>query len=185
MKQVKNYAWVTLITSQDFLQGAILLKQNLKKVKSIYPLITIITDNINPEGLENYIIYPYIEYSKKGYYACTKNKFYVYDLIQYDKIIFLDADIEFLKNCDHYFNYEVPCCFLKRNKTEMCGGTILLKPDKKIFQKAIELDGGADEEIWPQLYETWNYFPYEDMHNTKIWKFIHWDGYPKPWMKGE
>lgn len=184
MKQSDN-AWVTLVTSEDFLKGAILLQENLKKVKSIYPLIVIITDNIQQpiEGIDNFIIYPYIEFTKKSYYSCTKNKFYIYKLIQYDKLIFLDADIEFLENCDHYFEYEIPCCFLKRNKKEICGGTILVKPDNTLFIKSMEIkNASADEEIWPQLYSNWNYFPYKDMHDTDHWKFIHWDGYPKPWM---
>ena len=42
----KKYAWTTLLTSEDYLQPVLNLQYSLRRVRSEYPLVIIVTDTI-------------------------------------------------------------------------------------------------------------------------------------------
>ena len=44
--KIKNYTYMTLLTNNTYVQGVILLNETLKKVKSKYPLIVLVTNEV-------------------------------------------------------------------------------------------------------------------------------------------
>ena len=114
-----NYAYVTLLTSVDYLPGVIILNKNLLELNSSYPLYVMVTDNIFEKVVEmlhkekiNYVKVPVIEYPpltlrrmKNPRLETIASKINVFGLNQFDKVVYLDADSFFMKNIDELFNY--------------------------------------------------------------------------------
>ena len=48
----KNYAYITLLTNDDFLTGVKLLKHSLNEVCSEYPLICMVTDAVSEKSIQ-------------------------------------------------------------------------------------------------------------------------------------
>jgi len=92
----------------------------------------------------------YVEFIiSKHYYG----KLLIFDLIQYENVMFLDTDILILKPLDEYFNllnisdnticmvYDTQACLVNNNmelcfvKNEFNSGVIFLKPNKELYNK--------------------------------------------------
>lgn len=141
-----NYAYVSLLTSDNYLKGILGLKYSMEQVNSKYPLLVICTDNLSEDTLNvlksnsiNFIIYPLLLFKKQTQWSTCINKFYAYKLIQYEKIIFVDADLIFLENMDRYFYYNVTTGSEYFNGTEtiLTGGFILILPSENLYQQAM------------------------------------------------
>lgn len=119
-----NYAYVTLLSSEDYLLATLILNQNLKNVNSKYPLLVAVTDNIfeqvKPYLIQENILYkviPFIEYdekTKQKWIAKYKDaqaalniasKFFLFKFYEYDKLVYIDSDILIYKNIDNLFDY--------------------------------------------------------------------------------
>lgn len=167
-----NYTYVTLATTERYLDGAEFLYQSLKNVGSVYPLLVLVTDNVPTDIIErkknngiNYLTIPYYFFNKidnveydlslnyYDRYKDTINKFQCFNLIEYDKIIFLDADLFLYDNIDFLFDIEIdfpfiPSYDLKTLKVD--GASFIIKPDKNIFPSLLKKEkfiyAGNDEE---------------------------------------
>ncbi|KAI9844352.1 MAG: hypothetical protein M1837_005656 [Sclerophora amabilis] len=116
----ENRAWVTLLTRPSYLAGAVLLAHTLKKHRSRYPLIVLVTDTL-PQGCIDVLqsedqgsghiiikkVDPLVPQQKVNVVAQrfedTWTKLRVFSLLEYDKIIFLDADILIMGEMDPMF----------------------------------------------------------------------------------
>lgn len=120
----KRHAWVTLLTRTSYLAGAVLLAHSLHEHRSAYPLIILYTQSLPSEclpalrreaSLTNAILVP-IDFLRPktevsliaARFADTWTKLQVFSLIEYDRMVFLDADMLVLRNMDELFEYEVP-----------------------------------------------------------------------------
>ena len=117
-----NYAYVTLATDIKYLYRALYLQSSLERVKSKYPLIILINENLLKYNLikdvKNYKVIPLINFEKTEKiirYKFTLNKFYIFNLIEYDRVCFLDADLFILSNIDNLFEkaQEYDCIYAK------------------------------------------------------------------------
>lgn len=114
-----NYAYVTLLSSVDYLPAAIILDRNLKELNSQYPLCVMVTENIFNEveaylKKENisYINVPEIKYAPKTIenmnnkrLETVASKINVFGLECFDKVVYLDIDSFFIKTVDELFDY--------------------------------------------------------------------------------
>lgn len=181
---MKN-AYATLLSSDDYLPGVLGLKYSLEISNATYPFFVIVTDNLSKETLNslkekkiNYYFFPTRSYKTTNIWSKTINKFYIFFLTQYDKILFLDADIIVLKNIDNLFLNKTPCFINLANdsfqrksiikKGELInysfrGGTFLITPNREDFNKLINDESSSDDE--ETLYKYYSnkrvfYFPY-------------------------
>ena len=119
----KNYSYVSLLTNDSYSYGIVLLVESMERVKTKYPLHVLVTENVSAATLEllnqlkvTYELVDYIPITEEIYEFNKKinaplantwkncwTKFRIFDQTQFDKIIFLDADIMLLKNIDHLF----------------------------------------------------------------------------------
>ena len=118
----KNYSYVSLLTDDTYTYGIVLLAETLKQAESKYPLYVLVTDNVSESCLEilneienvNYSVIDAIPIPEDIYnfnrsldfrlgtiWKNTWTKFKIFDLTEFSKIVFLDADIMILKNLDH------------------------------------------------------------------------------------
>ena len=112
----KKYAWFTFVSKPLYLEGAKNLYLRMKYLKSKYPVIILITGNeITQEDLKilgdiPYITAPLVQFNPKGVinqeyrYNDTLMKFYAFELTDYERIGFLDADLIPLINIDDWFD---------------------------------------------------------------------------------
>lgn len=120
---MNNYSYITLLTNDSYVYGIVLLVESMKQVDTQYPLHVMVTKQVSAPTLKilnqlgvtysqvdeimtpqyifnhNMSIEPEISITWK---ACL-TKFHVFDMINYDKIVFLDADLYIMKNLDHLF----------------------------------------------------------------------------------
>ena len=122
---MNNYAYVSLLSSENYLKGILTLNYSLKLTNTKYPLVVLITENVaeNKKILKIFeqeqiafkiikqIVYCEEEQknfknTSKNYLLNTASKIHIFDLNEYDKILYLDADILVLKNLDELFQYK-------------------------------------------------------------------------------
>lgn len=168
MKQ-SNYAYTTLISGDDYFWGAVCLYFSLKKMKCKYPLILMMNKcseeivNIAYEFAANYtdiivkeITYDYFRMSGTNYYEGTINKFQFLNFKEYDKIMFLDADVILDQNLDEIFEYNEPyytynydALFEDHSEHRFWGGSFLLRPIDFDYQEILNtyLDKYLEDEL--------------------------------------
>lgn len=120
-------AYITLLSTENYLDGVLVLNSSLKSCDSFYPLYCLLSVGISEYTktvLQKNCI-PYIQLEKsisaginddKHYFHWnfTFDKLYIWGLTQFEKIVFLDCDMIVLKNIDHLFSYA--------NFTAVCAG---------------------------------------------------------------
>lgn len=187
-----NNIYVTLLATDDYLGGVLGLQYSLRINHCKYPLLVLVTSNCSQEIYlelkKNNIFYkriPNILFPKeapnfkKNPYSCTLNKFYVFNLVQYDKVFFLDADCIVSTNIDFLF-YKNECYW--KNKFNLISGTcFLIKPNKNIFIKAIQHKNNCfnDEQLLSDFFSVED----KELIDDKIPYIIkHIGKKPKYWM---
>lgn len=121
-----NNAWTTLVTRASYLPGVIILAYTLKKRKSAYPLVVVYTDSLSKASIdvleneaselniiprkteallpkENVHVNLIAERFKD-----TWTKLRVFELFEYDKVCYLDADMIICKPIDNIFDKQLP-----------------------------------------------------------------------------
>jgi alpha-N-acetylglucosamine transferase len=114
-----NYAYTSLLATDDYLYGVLGLYASLCNVETAYPFHLIVTDNVSQDSLDilnqcniTYSIFPRKDFQHPNTnYLVTFNKFYMCELKQYDEVCFLDADVIVTRNIDHVFDYSEPVFF--------------------------------------------------------------------------
>ncbi|ORY00500.1 glycosyl transferase family protein [Basidiobolus meristosporus CBS 931.73] len=118
LNSLPRYAWVTLLTRDQFFQGVRVLARSLKKSNSIYPIVVIHTSNVSQQNLEllskEGCLIRLVDFvdpqpnRRLNYiwerYADTWTKLQAWNLTDYERVTLLDADMLVLKNMDEVFD---------------------------------------------------------------------------------
>ena len=221
MKQ--KYSYVSLLTNDSYVYGIVLLVESMKKVKTRYPLHVLVTDKVSTASLEllkqlgvTYEVVDTISVSEEIHEYNSKlnarlaaiwkdcwTKFRIFDQTQFEKIVFLDADIMVLNCLDgEYFN-------IWPGRDHFNSGCIVIEPSHELFEDIMTYanqltvdqikyqEPFADQELLNQYFSDWvdkkelhldKYYdvfaPYvqnEQLDDlTKNCYFIHYVG-RKPW----
>ncbi|KZV83470.1 glycosyl transferase family protein [Exidia glandulosa HHB12029] len=112
--------WTVLLTNTSYLKGTLTLDYSLKRVKSAYPLIVLYTDSLPPEAHHalkaRHIPMKHVPYlvpkSQRDYsndprfYDCW-TKLTPFSLVEYERVVQLDADMLVLQNMDELMDIEL------------------------------------------------------------------------------
>lgn len=180
-------AYATVITNNYYIEGVLALSARLKHLDSKYPLLVLVSSNVNTEKLSklNLITIPELALSSvENYFKYTLNKFQVLLLENYDKILFLDADLFPLNNFDNIFNQKMECDILCSPRssfdTHIHGGMFLVHPNKELFYTILKNDFiehfKDDEEILEYFFGDKKNFYFSEC------RYIHFGGIPKYWQ---
>ena len=176
--------YVTLLSSDDFVVGVIMLHLSLKSVKALYSLFVLCSDTISNTSLqllEKYRI-PYKKLSEhirvdatkvniaSGYdhWNRTFDKLYVWTLTEYDKVVYLDSDMQVVRNVDFLFDCPHMSAVIADQWNEpglkkLNSGLIVIEPNleefdgmKQLWESgAINLKNVGDQDIIRAYYLNW------------------------------
>jgi len=132
----KKYAYVCLLFDLKYLPGTFVLAESLKKSISLAELIVIVNKNTNIKDLLMRFYDKIITIDGNLYEEKKFNKFWAYNLIEYEKIIIIDADTIILRYPDYIFSLEPPAlCIINK---QAYSGLILIKPDKNEYKTILK-----------------------------------------------
>lgn len=116
----KKFTYVTLLSSDNFAMGVIMLSWSLSHVSAQYPLLVLCSNMLSQKSIQmlekshiNYRVltkHISVDTSKVntdlGYdhWNYTFDKLFVWTLTDYEKVVFLDSDMQVIRNIDYLFN---------------------------------------------------------------------------------
>ncbi|MCX8956366.1 glycosyltransferase family 8 protein [Erwinia psidii] len=115
-------AWVTLLTQPDYLVGVKALHKSLLRAKTAWPLVVMVTSNIDAAarhlleraGCLLREVTPLLkDTNKQTRYANERfaevwSKLAVWQLTEFERVVFLDADMLVTRNMDELFDLQLP-----------------------------------------------------------------------------
>ncbi|KFK37605.1 hypothetical protein AALP_AA3G004900 [Arabis alpina] len=124
-------AYVTFLAgNKDYWMGVVGLAKGLRKVKSAYPLVVAILPDVPEEHRQILVaqgcilreIEPVVPPENKvgysmAYFVLNYSKLRIWEFVEYEKVMYLDGDIQVFRNIDHLFDspsgylYAVKDCF--------------------------------------------------------------------------
>lgn len=136
-----NYTYITLLSSKEYLWGVLTLNQSLQNVQSKYPLTVCLTEDVmdkkiinilNKEKI-NYISIRKLSYKTnfKNTIANTASKIQIFNLYQFDKIVYIDSDVLVIKNIDNLFNYPNGSIVMWEKSKLGMSGLFVFTPNQK------------------------------------------------------
>jgi hypothetical protein len=132
----KKYAYVCLFFDIKYLPGTLVLVESLKKAGSFADLVILVNKNTNIKDLLMRFFDKIIIIEDNLYEESKFNKFWAYNLLEYEKIIIIDADAIILRYPDYIFSLEPPGLCIVNNQPY--SGLILIKPDKNEYNKIVK-----------------------------------------------
>ncbi len=208
-------AFISILTTEDYLPGLLVLSASLRSVKSQYPLHVLVTPNIsknvaivmNKNSISHSILPQEInnptDVNIQHRWFSTYSKLAIFNQLQYEKIVYLDADMLALRNIDELFEYAHMSAtnagsMLPRKKDRrhlnLNSGLIVIEPSKLLFNNMMSKvgkienleSGGEDRPIHGSDQDFINaYFPewsgQEKLHLDHKYNIFHYhlDEYSK------
>ncbi|OAO91933.1 GolS10 [Arabidopsis thaliana] len=137
-------AYVTFLAgNQDYWMGVVGLAKGLRKVKAAYPLVVAMLPDIPKEHRQILVaqgciireiepVYPPENQAgyAMAYYVINYSKLRIWEFVEYEKMIYLDGDIQVFSNIDHLF--DTPSGYLYAVKDCFCEGSWSKTPQYKI-----------------------------------------------------
>ncbi|KAL3749947.1 hypothetical protein ACJRO7_010991 [Eucalyptus globulus] len=129
-----SYAYVTFLAGNgDYVKGVVGLAKGLRKAESKYPLVVAILPDVPVDHRKILVdqgcivreiepVYPPENQTQfaMAYYVINYSKLRIWEFVEYDKMIYLDGDIQVFDNIDHLFDlpnsffYAVMDCFCEK-----------------------------------------------------------------------
>lgn len=203
-----NYAYVTILSNNAYINGLVVLYYSLKQTNPKYPLYAIVTPNISQENrniltklgvgiIDKQQLQPpkmrskdkieYIEsFTQEGWHAALV-KLEIFNLLQFDKVVYLDSDMYICQNIDDLF--EKPhlsavqdlCGFIlndPNNHHSFNSGVMVVEPNKKDYNNLVNILNNhdfGDQLVHDQLVMWINWPDWEDR------KELHLSNYYNIW----
>lgn len=189
IKANEKRSYITVLSSNEYLIGVLCLNESLKNVKSKYPLVVLINNNISDEVI-NILINNNIEFLKVKSFDLPKwiieknstnhvnwnytfDKLSIFELTQYEKLVFLDSDMFIRNNIDELFEKPNASATVDRNDTvlvkdnyqKLTSGILVITPKKGIISAFLEIINNenlkdkysnlGDQDILQLYYKNW------------------------------
>ena len=186
---MNNYSYITVLSTEQYLKGALALAKSLKNVEAKYPLAMLVTCNISKQDEEKIKSYgiqiikkPSIELPEtikakndKGsfsHWTNTFDKLLLFELTEFDKLVYLDSDMYVRKNIDELFEKKNMSATIDRRYgpsvskewTKLTSGLMVIEPKQnvlpsfyKIIDKIIdEKESIGDQDVLQEYEPSWD-----------------------------
>lgn len=142
-----NCAYCTLVSTDNYTWGAICLSISKRRTAAKYPLVILVGDSVsddNKQLLSDYGIVKVIpnhkfEHSYYDNYLCTKQKLEVFNLTEYDRVMFLDADVVMMDDFDYELEHNGILFDVRaryddcKDIPKVCGEMFIITPSIDVF----------------------------------------------------
>lgn len=168
---IQNKAYVTLLSSEDYLPAILVLKASMAANNCQHPLVVMVTEWVsnNPRIISSLKkagciveIVPAYQYTQsiqqqhQGKTVLnTASKINVFALKQYDKLVYIDSDVLVLQNIDDLFDYPDGSMMWWKEKNEAFSALFVIVPANHNFRYYLtlqnnfnEFDGGLLNNLW-------------------------------------
>ncbi len=210
----KKYAYVTVLSSNDYINGVVVLDKSLKLLNSKYLLYCIVTPDISAENKEvlRRLSIPTIEKDQIAppgadnehaakiitnldgpqdgmlWWHKAMVKLSIFDLTQFNKIVYLDADMIVKQNIDELF--DKPHMSAVRDCTSLSGrsfgdaqgsfnsGLLVIVPNHEEFENILDFLNHFDPK-GKLIHDQWILQEY--FNNWKDRLELHLDQWYAPW----
>jgi glycogenin glucosyltransferase len=131
-------AFATLVTPA-FAMGAVTLGHTLRKHHGDkYSLVCLITVDVNSTWRtilsQWWILIPVTEYKPMMHFRRSWNKFRLWNMTEYRKIVYLDTDTIVIQPIDELFKYSQLSCSCDANPPQICNtGVLVIEPKEGLF----------------------------------------------------
>ncbi len=159
-----NNSYITVLSTEDYLEGVLCLVESLRKTGTNYPISVLITNSIpmkTEQILKNYnlnvirrnkINIPNSIKSKNdigtfSHWTNTFDKLLIFELTQFDKLVYLDSDMYVRKNIDELFEKENMSAtidrrngpFINKEWMKLTSGLMVIEPKKGIISHFLNI----------------------------------------------
>ncbi|CAH9094948.1 unnamed protein product [Cuscuta europaea] len=188
-------AYVTIIhSSETYVCGAIVLAQSIKQSTLTKELIVLVDETISQKsihGLEEAgwkvkkikrIRSPHA--MKHAYNEWNYSKLWIWQLVEYEKLIFIDSDFIVLRNLDKFFTYP-QISAVGNSRHVFNSGLMLIEPSECTFKSLMEKTkttgsyNGGDQGFLNEVFSWWHRFP-SGLNFIKNFKAIQGDKHEVP-----
>ncbi|XP_062005548.1 putative UDP-glucuronate:xylan alpha-glucuronosyltransferase 5 [Rosa rugosa] len=171
-----RHAYVTVLhSSEAYVCGAIALAQSIIQTNSTKDLVLLADDSITPTSIAGLQAAGWdvrriqrirSVFSEKGSYnEWNYSKLRVWQLTEYSKVIFIDADLLVLENMDIFFTYP-QLSAAANHKHLFNSGLMVLEPSQCMFEYLmrkifkIEPYNGGDQGFLNEIFTRWHRLPW-------------------------
>ena len=153
-----KYAYVTVLSTNNYYKGVIVLFESLKLTKPKYNnFVVIVNETIDKKIIEDfksrgYIVIekpkiqasPLVKNENFTYWVNTFDKLHIFGLVQYDKIVYLDSDMYIQNNIDELFSLPHMSGVIAGKGyipewDELGSGMIVVVPKLGVIEKMIQI----------------------------------------------
>ncbi|KAL8489398.1 hypothetical protein ACS0TY_025341 [Phlomoides rotata] len=171
-------AYVTVLhTTEDYVCGAIVLAQSIIQSNTTKDLILFADDSISAESIEGLqaagwkterierIRSPFSR--KHAYNEWNYSKLRIWQLKQYEKLMFIDADLLVIRNLDEFFVYPQLSAAGNYQKHLFNSGLMIVEPSQCTFDilmkkmVVVESYNGGDQGFLNEMFAWWHRLPHE------------------------
>jgi len=180
---MKKFSFVSVLSTDDYLDGVLVLKYSLDKTSPKYPFVLLVTPNLSQntiealrkhnvdlitiEGIASPVVVTDPRLTRWNY---TYSKLAIFGLTQFDKIVYLDSDMLILKNIDDLFEKPHMSAVRIRGKlpefdeswNQLNSGLLVVEPSQELFADMLSKIGKiervaslGDEDFINAYYSDW------------------------------
>lgn len=160
----KNCAFVSILSSNDYLPGLLVLYKSLVATNTKYPFLVLLMEGISTNTIsvleKRHIPYKIVktkinnptDVDRSHRWFTTYSKLNVFDQTQYNKIVYLDADMLILRNIDELFKYPHMSATnaggmlpRKSSWTHLNSGVFITEPSRELFKDMVSKIGKIEK----------------------------------------
>ena len=219
-----KYAYVTVLSTNNYYKGVLVLFESLKRTNPKYNEYVVLVNETIGEDIKNDLISrgykvvtknkinaPHITNEKYSHWSNSFDKFNIFDLTEYDKVVYLDSDMYVCSNIDELFDMKNMSATIAGKTyyddwTNLNSGLMVVEPKEGVLEDLKDLlknwkstSHVGDQDIIGYYYdwenkdliisEKYNMFSYlienyikDSLFTNEDFKVIHYIGSKKPWM---
>ncbi|MDP4110376.1 MAG: glycosyltransferase, partial [Bacillota bacterium] len=151
-----NYTYLAVLSTDDYLTGALVLHESLKRTQPKYPFAVLITKNISSSveealrrkeirviKIDDCILLDAAHQKQNEnvgykYWNYTFDSLYIFGLTEFDKIVYLDCDVIVLENLDHLFDKPHLSACLDPGSPNLSSGIMVIEPRTGAFKELMD-----------------------------------------------
>lgn len=203
-------SYITVLSTENYLEGVLCLVESLKRTNTKYPISILITNDISlkTEKLlrsynlnvirKNKVNIPESIKNKNdsgifSHWTSTFDKLLIFELTQFNKLVYLDSDMYVRRNIDELFERKNMSAvidrrmgpFISKDWVKLTSGLMVIEPKKDIMESFLNIikeiedkrESIGDQDILQEYDKEWN--KKEELHlNVKYNMFFpHIDYY--------